>query len=82
MSTIDLNCKTGEDIVIEKRPAREVTEKWYEEPMAPFGINVFNPAFDVTDKENITGIITEYGIAYPPYEESILKLFRIKEETP
>jgi methylthioribose-1-phosphate isomerase len=75
LSTIDLNCRTGDDIHIELRPAEEVTSKWYAKPMAPEGAKVYNPAFDVTDHELITAIITEKGIAYPPYEESIPRLF-------
>jgi methylthioribose-1-phosphate isomerase len=43
--------------------------------LAPRGIKVFNPAFDVTPPELITGIITEKGIIKPPYEESISKIF-------
>ena len=80
LSTLDLDCASGEDIVIEERPSFEVTEKWYEEPMAPHGVKVLNPAFDVTDSENITGIITEYGIARPPYRESIAALFEKQKE--
>lgn len=74
-STIDLNTPTGDDIVIEQRPAEEVTEMWYEKRMAPEGIKVYNPAFDVTDHQLITGIITEHGIARPPYSESLRALF-------
>ena len=70
-STIDLNTKTGNDIVIEQRDASEVTKKWYEKPMAPEGISVYNPAFDVTDAELITAIVTEKGIIYPPYDENL-----------
>lgn len=77
-STIDLNCKTGKDIHIEQRPAYEVTDMWYKNRMAPQGIKVFNPAFDVTEAKNITAIITEYGICYPPYEVSIKEIFNIK----
>ena len=58
-STIDLNTPTGAEIKIEQRPAEEVTEMWYKERMAPEGIKVFNPAFDVTDHELIAGIVTE-----------------------
>lgn len=79
-STIDMNCKTGADIHIEERKPEEVTEKWYAKRMAPEGIKVFNPAFDVTDAKFITAIITEYGIAYPPYSESLKEIFRKKEE--
>lgn len=78
-STIDLDTKTGADIHIEERPAKEVTHMWYEKPMAPEGVKVFNPAFDVTDNDLIAGIITEYGIARPPYSESLKEIFAIKE---
>ena len=70
-STIDMNTPTGNEINIEQRPAEEVTEMWYEKRMAPEGVKVFNPAFDVTDHELITAIVTEYGIARPPYTESL-----------
>jgi methylthioribose-1-phosphate isomerase len=70
-STIDVSCGTGKEIEIEYRPSEEVTTMWYEKPMAPAGVKVFNPAFDVTDHELITGIITENGIAYPPYGQSL-----------
>jgi len=79
-STIDLNCKTGADIVIEERKPEEVTEMWYAKRMAPENVKVFNPAFDVTDAKFITAIITEYGIARPPYTESLKELFRRKEQ--
>lgn len=75
LSTIDLKCKTGDDIHIELRPDEEVTTTWYEKPMAPQGVQVYNPCFDVTDNEFITAIVTEKGIAYPPYTESLPKLF-------
>lgn len=71
VSTIDPNIKDGKDIPIEQRPAEEVTEAWYVRRMAPEGVKVFNPAFDVTDNSLITAIVTEYGIAYPPYAESL-----------
>lgn len=70
-STIDLNTKTGADIKIEQRPDKEVTEMWYKERMAPEGVKVFNPAFDVTDNEYVTAIVTEYGIARAPYDKSL-----------
>lgn len=75
LSTIDLKCETGDNIHIELRPDEEVTTKWYEKPMAPAGVKVYNPCFDVTDHSLITGIVTEKGIAYPPYNESLSKLF-------
>ena len=79
-STIDMNCKTGDDIIIEQRDGKEVTDMWYEKPMAPAGVKVFNPAFDVTDHELIAGIVTEYGIARAPYTESLKEIFEKKKE--
>ena len=63
--TIDLDTPTGNDIVIEQRPGEEVTELWFKNRMAPEGINVYNPAFDITDYNLITAIITEKGIFVP-----------------
>lgn len=79
-STIDLNTETGAGIKIEQRPEEEVTQMWYEERMAPEGVKVYNPAFDVTDNELITAIITEYGIARAPYETAFREIFKKKEE--
>lgn len=73
-STIDLHTPTGKEIKIEQRPAEEVTQMWYKERMAPEGVKVFNPAFDVTDYDLITAIITEHGIARAPYEKSLADL--------
>ncbi len=47
--------------------------------MAPEGVKVFNPCFDVTDNDLIAGIITEYGIARAPYTESFKEIFAKKE---
>jgi len=79
-STIDMACLTGESIHIEERPGEEITEMWYKERMAPQGVKTFNPAFDVTDHEFITAIITEYGIARPPFNEAFKEIFTRKEE--
>lgn len=79
-STIDMNTPTGADIQIEQRPAEEVTEMWYRERMAPQGVKVYNPAFDVTDHELIAGIVTEYGVARAPYTESLKEIFSKKAE--
>lgn len=73
-STIDMSIKTGDQIPIEERAAEEVTDMWYKERMAPEGVKVFNPAFDVTDHSLITGIITERGLCQAPYEEAFRKL--------
>lgn len=74
-STIDFDLATGQKIVIEERQAEEITHLG-EIRLAPPGIEVYNPAFDVTPQENITGIITEKGIIRPPYSENISSLRR------
>ena len=73
LSTFDMQ-SNPEDVVIEQRKASEVTGIG-DKKTAPDGINVINPAFDMTPPELISGIITEKGIAKPPFEESIKKLF-------
>jgi methylthioribose-1-phosphate isomerase len=75
LSTIDMETK-AEDVVIEMRDASEVTGIG-DKKTAPDGIGVINPAFDMTPPELIAGIITEKGVATAPYEESILKLFKV-----
>ena len=77
-STLDMNTKTGDDIHIEMRPDEEVTSMWYETPMAPDGVKVYNPAFDITDHDYVTGIITEFGIARAPYDVSLKKIMNQK----
>lgn len=74
LSTVDLKCASGDDIPIELRKAEEVSAQWYEKPMAPENVKVYNPAFDVTDHELITAIVTEKGIAYAPFEKSLAEL--------
>ena len=69
-STIDMGLARGEEIPIEERPAEEVTQLWYAHRMAPAGVKVDNPAFDVTDHGLVTGFITEKGIAYPPFDKA------------
>jgi len=78
-STIDMETPTGAEIRIEERPAHEVTDMWYKERMAPEGVKVYNPAFDVTDHELISGIVTEYGIARAPYTESLKAIMEKKK---
>lgn len=75
-SSIDLDCRSGRDIVIEQRDGEEISKLWYSRPMAPEGVRCYNPAFDVTDSSLISGIITEKGICRPPYDESLRSLFR------
>lgn len=74
LSTIDMNCPTGDEIPIEERDRREITHV-KEIQLAPDGIEVSNPAFDVTPNDLIAGIITEKGVARPPYIESLKNLF-------
>ncbi len=73
VSTLDLTLASGDLIPIEQRPAREVTEV-FGVPVAPEGIRVENPAFDVTPARYVTAIITERGVARAPFEESLAKL--------
>ena len=77
-STIDMSIREGNDIVIEERPSGEITDMWYSERMAPPGVKVYNPAFDVTSHSLITAFITEFGIARPPYSESLKEIFKKK----
>ena len=78
-STIDMHTPCGADIRIEERKPYEVTDMWYEKPMAPRGVKVFNPAFDVTDNDLITAFVTEYGVLRPPYREAFQEVFLKKE---
>ena len=73
-STVDLTCRTGEDIPIEQRPEDEIRSLWYREPMAP-PVRCWNPAFDVTDHRLITAVVTERGVLTPPYSEKLEALF-------
>jgi methylthioribose-1-phosphate isomerase len=70
LSSIDLDCQDGTSIPIEQRAAKELTE-FRGKPITPKGIEVFNPAFDVTPAELVSAIITERGIARPPYAKSL-----------
>jgi methylthioribose-1-phosphate isomerase len=72
-STIDLDIADGDAIPIEERDGAEVSHVGTEQ-VTPTGVAVANPAFDVTPAEYITAIITERGIAYPPYRESLARL--------
>ena len=73
LSTFDLQSKP-DDIIIEQRKASEVTGIG-DKRTAPDGIDVINPAFDMTPPELISAIITENGVAKPPFQESIKELF-------
>ena len=73
ISTIDLSCENGDAIPIEERSAREVTHVC-DRQLAPSGIRVMNPAFDVTPHQLITAIVTERGVARPPYKKTLARL--------
>ena len=78
MTTLDLTLSTGAEIPIEERDRREITHiKDYQ--LAPDGIDVHNPAFDVTPNQLITAIITDRGVARAPFVESLKSLAEIKE---
>jgi len=69
-STIDFEVENGDEIEIEERAEEEV-KGIQEVQIAPEAVNVYNPAFDVSPAKNISGIVTEKGIARPPLEESL-----------
>lgn len=74
-STIDMRCPTGKDIVIEERPGEEIRSKFYAQPQAPLDVKCYNPAFDVTDAQLISGIVTENGVFRYPYAEKFQEVF-------
>ena len=73
-STIDMTCPTGADIQIEQRDPDEIRSMWYKEPMALPEVKCYNPAFEVTDHELLTAIVTDRGIVYPPFDVNLRKL--------
>jgi methylthioribose-1-phosphate isomerase len=75
LSSVDLSCRSGDDIPIEERSPKELTE-FAGRQVTPNGVAVFNPAFDVTPAELVSAIITERGVAYPPFSESLPNLKR------
>jgi methylthioribose-1-phosphate isomerase len=81
ISTVDLACPNGEGIPIENRNPREVTHIG-ERQIAPTGIRVANPAFDVTPHQLITAIITERGIARAPFRASLRRLVQATRREP
>ncbi len=74
-STIDFGCASGADIEIEERSGDEIRTKFFSQPSAESTVKCLNPAFDVTDAELITAIVTERGIARYPYTKSLRELF-------
>jgi methylthioribose-1-phosphate isomerase len=80
-STVDLSLPSGDDIPIEERPVEEITGVTYHgQPIAPEGVDVSNPAFDVTPYRYVSGIVTENGIAYPPLALSLRKMVEASME--
>ncbi len=75
-STIDFSCATGDDIEIELRDEDEIKTKFFEKPIAPESVKCYNPAFDVTDHSLITAIITECGICYPNFCDSLESILK------
>jgi methylthioribose-1-phosphate isomerase len=73
VSTLDLSLASGDQIPIEERPAREVTHV-FGVRIAPEGVAVANPAFDVTPSRYVTAIVTERGVARPPFPESLRRI--------
>lgn len=67
-STIDFGTPTGAEIIIEQRKPEEVSHMWYTDPMTAEGVKIYNPAFDVTSHDLITGFITEKGVVRRPEE--------------
>ncbi|MEQ8221469.1 MAG: S-methyl-5-thioribose-1-phosphate isomerase [Candidatus Eremiobacterota bacterium] len=78
ISTFDITLKSGLEIPIEERNAREVTHI-FDMQIAPHGVKVRNPSFDMTPNRYLTGIITERGIIKPPFEENIRKVVKGEE---
>jgi methylthioribose-1-phosphate isomerase len=80
--TLDFTLTSGEEIPIEERDAQEITH-FRGTRVTPEGIRVFNPAFDVSPHENITAIVTERGIAWPPFAQSLRNVIgNAKSENP
>jgi len=75
LSTIDISISSGDEIPIEERDSEEVTHI-NGHRICPEGVNIINPAFDVTPASYIEGIITEVGILKPDYKESIVHSFK------
>ncbi len=74
LTTLDMSLTSGDEIPIEERDSMEITHI-REHQLGPDGVNVHNPAFDVTPHQFITAIITDKGVARPPYVKSLKQLF-------
>jgi methylthioribose-1-phosphate isomerase len=74
LSTFDQTIKTGKEIPIEERAEEEVTAPWGKR-LAPEGVEVRNPAFDVTPHRYVSALITEQGVVYPPFENKLKRFW-------
>jgi len=74
LSTFDRTIETGEEIPIEERAPEEVTAPWGKR-LAPEGVEVRNPAFDVTPHRYVSAIVTERGIVRPPFAEGMERIW-------
>lgn len=81
LSSFDPKIKNGSDIPIEQRDRKEVTELFFKRPIAPQGMDVMNPAFDITPHRLVTAIVTERGIIKPPYKRNIAFIFKPKSKS-
>jgi methylthioribose-1-phosphate isomerase len=73
LTTLDLSLESGDEIPIEERDSMEITHI-RDHQLGPEGVNVHNPAFDVTPHQFITAIITDKGVARPPFVKSLKQL--------
>lgn len=76
-STLDLSLHKGDDIPIEQRGPDEVTGLYFKKSIAPKGVKVFNPSFDVTPAALVSAMITEKGVIRPPFKENIKALYGV-----
>jgi len=74
-STLDLSLRSGKRIPIEQRDPQEVTSLYFKKPIAPAGVHVFNPAFDVTPACLVSAIITEKGLIRRPFGRNLKRLY-------
>ena len=77
-SSIDLAISSGAQIPIEQRNATEITTGLGKQT-APDGVDVYNPAFDVTPADLVSAIVTENGVALPPYDVNLRRLCRVNQ---
>jgi len=75
LSTIDMSIKSGDMIPVEERLPKEISH-FRNQEIGPSGVKILNPAFDITPSRYVTAIITEKGIAKPPYKAAIKRLFK------